>query len=82
LNDRDWRGLERITLEEKRKTLTIRTIPFETIQPPAEGIAASIRQDGPLLNLVVAMSRGKSFRVVSGERRYRALRRAPMARLR
>lgn len=38
-----------------------------------EGLAASIRTDGLLQNLVVRPSRGKSFAIVSGERRYRAL---------
>lgn len=38
-----------------------------------EGLAASIRTDGLLHNLVVRPSRGKSFAIVSGERRYRAL---------
>lgn len=38
-----------------------------------EGLAASIRTDGLLQNLVVRPSRGKSFAIISGERRYRAL---------
>lgn len=38
-----------------------------------EGLAASIRSDGLLQNLVVRPSRGKSFAIISGERRYRAL---------
>jgi ParB-like chromosome segregation protein Spo0J len=40
-----------------------------------EGLAASIRNDGLLQNLVVRPVKGKDehYRVVSGERRYRAL---------
>ena len=38
-----------------------------------EGLAASIRQDGLLQNLVVIKGKGNHFRIVSGERRYRAL---------
>ncbi|MBK6894979.1 MAG: ParB/RepB/Spo0J family partition protein [Alphaproteobacteria bacterium] len=38
-----------------------------------EGLAASIRADGLLQNLVVAPAKGKTFAVISGERRYRAL---------
>ena len=40
-----------------------------------EGLAASIRVDGLLQNLVVTPSKGKkkSFAIISGERRYRAL---------
>jgi ParB family chromosome partitioning protein len=38
-----------------------------------EGLAVSIRTDGLLQNLVVRPSRGKSFAIISGERRYRAL---------
>jgi len=65
--------------------MTIQTIPLQSIQPsqgnprrafdPAliDGLAQSIRQDGLLQNLVVSRSKGKSYRIVSGERRYRAL---------
>ena len=38
-----------------------------------EGLAASIRTDGLLQNLVVRPLRGKRFAIISGERRYRAL---------
>lgn len=66
--------------------MSIQTIPLQAILPPQgnprtafdpkaiEGLAASIRQDGLLQNLVVRPSRGRQFRIVSGERRYRALR--------
>lgn len=66
--------------------MTIQTVSLDAIQPPQgnprsaidpaliEGLAQSIRQDGLLQNLVVTRSRGKGFRIVSGERRYRALR--------
>ena len=65
--------------------MTIETIPLQSIQPPQfnprsviegqalEGLAASIRQDGLLQNLVVSRGKGKRYRIVSGERRYRAL---------
>ena len=38
-----------------------------------EGLVASIRADGLLQNLVVAPAKGKRFAIISGERRYRAL---------
>lgn len=38
-----------------------------------EGLAASIRADGLLQNLVVVPVKGKRFAIISGERRYRAL---------
>ena len=65
--------------------MTIQTVPLETIQPPQgnprtvidaegiEGLAASILQDGLLQNLVVTRGKGENLRIVSGERRYRAL---------
>ncbi len=65
--------------------MTIQTVPLQTIQPPQhnprrafipvqiEGLAASIRQDGILQNLVVTPTKGKQYRVISGERRFRAL---------
>jgi len=68
-----------------RDLMNIQTIPLQSIQPPhanprrgidpaqIEGLAASIRQDGLLQNLVVTRSKGKQFRIVSGERRFRAL---------
>lgn len=66
--------------------MTIQTIPLVSIQPPQanprsvfdctalEGLAASIRQDGLLQNLVVTRGKGDRYRLVSGERRFRALR--------
>ncbi len=65
--------------------MTIETVPLQSIQPPQanprrsiasdliEGLAASIREDGLLQNLVVVKGKGNNFRIVSGERRYRAL---------
>ncbi len=65
--------------------MTIQTVPLQSIEPPQanprrsiasaliEGLAASIRQDGLLQNLVVVKGKGNQFRIVSGERRYRAL---------
>ncbi|WP_029029962.1 ParB/RepB/Spo0J family partition protein [Salinarimonas rosea] len=44
-----------------------------TLDTSIEGLAASIAQDGLLQNLVVTKGRGSRFRLVSGERRYRAL---------
>lgn len=67
--------------------MTIETVPLASIQPPTsnprsaieagalKGLAASIRQDGLLQNLVVraVKGKGKRYRIVSGERRFRAL---------
>lgn len=65
--------------------MSIQIVSLQSIQPPhgnprrsfdpalIEGLAQSIRQDGLLQNLVVKPGRGKQFRIVSGERRYRAL---------
>ncbi|MCL4677743.1 MAG: ParB/RepB/Spo0J family partition protein [Alphaproteobacteria bacterium] len=65
--------------------MTIQTISLSQLVPSKgnprklfdvaslEGLAASIRSDGLLQNLVVRPSRGKSFAIISGERRYRAL---------
>ncbi len=65
--------------------MTIQTITLSQLVPSEgnprklfdvaslEGLAASIRADGLLQNLVVRPSRGKSFAIISGERRYRAL---------
>ncbi|WP_431857782.1 ParB/RepB/Spo0J family partition protein [Azospirillum sp.] len=48
--------------------------PRRRIAPAAiEGLASSIRTDGVLQNLVVTCLKGDRFRVVTGERRYRAL---------
>jgi ParB family chromosome partitioning protein len=65
--------------------MSIQTLPLQSIEPPQrnprrsidpasiEGLAASIRQDGLLQNLVVIKGKGNHYRIVSGERRYRAL---------
>ena len=66
--------------------MSIETVPLSSLQPPTanprttfdaaalDGLAASIKADGLLQNLVVAPAKGKGrYRVVSGERRYRAL---------
>jgi len=48
--------------------------PRRRIDPAGiEGLAASIRTDGVLQNLVVTCLKGDRFRVVTGERRYRAM---------
>jgi ParB family transcriptional regulator, chromosome partitioning protein len=65
--------------------MTIETIPFSKLAPTEganprrsmdaaaiEGLAASIKADGLLQNLVVRKD-GRKFRIVSGERRWRAL---------
>ncbi|TVR79938.1 MAG: ParB/RepB/Spo0J family partition protein [Rhodospirillales bacterium] len=65
--------------------MTIETIPFSKLAPTEganprrsmdaaaiEGLAASIKADGLLQNLVVRRD-GRKFRIVSGERRWRAL---------
>ncbi|MGF1611314.1 MAG: ParB/RepB/Spo0J family partition protein [Kiloniellales bacterium] len=65
--------------------MSIETVTLSSLEPPAanprsaidtatiEGLAASISTDGLLQNLVVTKGRGKSYRIISGERRYRAL---------
>jgi ParB family chromosome partitioning protein len=65
--------------------MTIETVPLSSLQPPRnnprtaidpvllEGLAASIRQDNLLQNLVVTKEKRGALRIVSGERRYRAL---------
>lgn len=70
---------------ETENSMSIQTLPLQSIQPPQrnprrsidpstiEGLAASIRQDGLLQNLVVIKGKGKQYRIISGERRYRAL---------
>ncbi|HEY0835247.1 MAG TPA: ParB/Srx family N-terminal domain-containing protein [Azospirillum sp.] len=48
--------------------------PCRHIDPAGiEGLAASIKADGVLQNLVVTCLEGDRFRVVTGERRFRAL---------
>lgn len=67
--------------------MTMQSIPLSAIEPSGanprrkfdrksiEGLAASIRTDGLLQNLVVAPVEGKRsrFRIIGGERRYRAM---------
>ena len=67
--------------------MTLQTVSLSTLEPGRinprkardrsglEGLAASIRNDGLLQNLVVRPVKGKRqhYRIVSGERRYRAL---------
>ena len=67
--------------------MTLQTVSLSSLEPGRsnprkavdrnglEGLAASIRNDGLLQNLVVRPVKGKGqhYRVVSGERRYRAL---------
>ncbi len=67
--------------------MTIQSVPLSSIEPSKgnprrgfdrgsiEGLAASIRKDGLLHNLVVSplKGKGKHYRIVSGERRFRAL---------
>jgi ParB family chromosome partitioning protein len=65
--------------------MTLQSISLSSLQPPAanprrsldtatiEGLAASIETDGLLQNLVVTRGEKRKFRIVSGERRYRAL---------
>ncbi len=66
--------------------MTTQTVPLSSLQPPTanprstfdaaslEGLAASIQADGLLQNLVVAPAKGKGrYRIISGERRFRAL---------
>ena len=67
--------------------MTVQTVSLSSLEPGRgnprramdrnglEGLAASIRNDGLLQNLVVKPVKGKDehYRIVSGERRYRAL---------
>src|SRR5215472_305421 len=65
--------------------MTMQTVALSSLEPGRgnprkarngiEGLAASIRTDGLLQNLVVrpVKGKGKHYRIVSGERRYRAL---------
>ena len=67
--------------------MTMQTVSLSSLEPgrsnprraidraALEGLAASIRNDGLLQNLVVKpiKGRGDHYRIVSGERRYRAL---------
>jgi ParB/RepB/Spo0J family partition protein len=69
--------------------MTLQTVKLSELKPPTsnprhvickhtlEGLAESIRNDGLLQNLVVAPLKGKKngngFRIISGERRFRAL---------
>ena len=65
--------------------MNIQSIQLADLRPPAHNprsviaddaldeLAASIHSDGLLQNLVVAPSRGKTYKVISGERRFRAL---------
>ncbi len=67
--------------------MTIQSVPLSSLLPPAanprstfdaatlDGLATSIKTDGLLQNLVVAPANGKGcrYRVISGERRLRAL---------
>ena len=67
--------------------MTMQTVSLSSLEPGRgnprkamdrnglEGLAASIRNDGLLQNLVVRPVKGKGqhYRIVSGERRYRAL---------
>ena len=67
--------------------MTMQTVALSSLEPSRgnprktmdrrslEGLAASIRNDGLLQNLVVSPVKGKGqhYRIVSGERRFRAL---------
>jgi ParB/RepB/Spo0J family partition protein len=75
-----------IQKSRKDEIMTIETITLDQLNPPKanprsrmdatalEGLAASIKTDGLLQNLVVRPRKGKGYDIVSGERRYRALR--------
>jgi ParB/RepB/Spo0J family partition protein len=78
-------GAALVHFHKEKTMITQTTIPLQSIQPPQtnprrrfdpaliEGLAASIRQDGLLQNLVVKPGKGKRYSIVAGERRYRAL---------
>jgi len=87
LKGRDGRGFAQITTNQGEETMSLQTVALSSLQPgrgnprkaidrnSLEGLAASIRNDGLLQNLVVRPVKGKGehYRIVSGERRYRAL---------
>ncbi|MCP5299051.1 MAG: ParB/RepB/Spo0J family partition protein [Chromatiaceae bacterium] len=74
-------------MTEKEFVMTLQSISLSQLVPSKanprklfdgaalEGLAASIRSDGLLQNLVVTPSKGKKkgFAIISGERRYRAM---------
>lgn len=61
------------TIPLNKLTVTDGNNPRRSMDAAAlEGLAASIKADGLLQNLVVRKD-GRKFRIVSGERRYRAL---------
>jgi ParB family chromosome partitioning protein len=78
-----WRFMSNV----RRRKMTIQTVSLSSLEPGRgnprkvtdrtglEGLAASIRNDGLLQNLVVkpVKGNGEHYRIVSGERRYRAL---------
>src|SRR5262249_12737361 len=84
---RDGRGLAHFISNRRRRTMTMQTVSLSSLEAgrsnprkamdrnAIEGLAASIRNDGLLQNLVVRPVKGKGqhYRIVSGERRYRAL---------
>src|SRR5205823_5603472 len=69
----------------RSRIMTVQTVSLSSLEPGRgnprkarngiEGLAASIRTDGLLQNLVVkpVKGEGEHYRIVSGERRYRAL---------
>src|SRR5690348_1997385 len=71
----------------RRRTMTVQTVALSSLEPGRgnprramdrnglEGLAASIRNDGLLQNLVVRPVNGKGehYRIIAGGRRYRAL---------
>jgi ParB family transcriptional regulator, chromosome partitioning protein len=79
--------LKRTSYRTTENTMSLQTVSLSSLEPGRgnprkamdrnrlEGLAASIRNDGLLQNLVVrpVKGKGKHYRVVSGERRYRAL---------
>jgi hypothetical protein len=84
---RDWRGFGALHILPKEKNMNMQTVALSSLEPgrgnprkamdrrSLEGLAASIRNDGLLQNLVVSPVKGKGqhYRIVSGERRFRAL---------
>lgn len=80
-------GMSRLLINEKEIVMTIQTIPLNTIKPSKdnprktingdtiEELAVSIANDGLLQNLVVLKPKGKkrTYSIICGERRYRAL---------
>src|SRR5438874_13291814 len=80
-------ALAHFIFKRRRRTMTMQTVALSSLEPGRgnprkamdrnglEGLAASIRNDGLLQNLVVrpVKGEGEHYRIIAGGRRYRAL---------